>query len=257
MPGHKLTENDVKRLFAALSSEVQNSFSITSAAQLFRAAGFSQTGLQYWQPLMRNVDMQFDELSSEEKLRTVRVLAERLTNQTHRPDVGQSAKSLLLAHGFQFVEGTFVPVGLFDERETRFLPEPALGQISTALDRLIDGDMDGALSAACSAVETVIGSVVPDLGPSHSFQQKVKAAIDSAGRLQAVETQLVGLGWNPDRAKRLCQNLQGALNHAAFVMQTLRSDMGDVHGAKPVLEPLVYDSLKLATVLVSLIKPTD
>jgi hypothetical protein len=30
--------------------------------------------------------------------------------------------------------------------------------------------------------------------------------------------------------------------------------MGDVHGAKPVLEPLVYDALKLASVLASFMR---
>jgi hypothetical protein len=38
-------------------------------------------------------------------------------------------------------------------------------------------------------------------------------------------------------------------------MQILRADMGDVHGAKPVLEPVLYDALKLASVLVSLMRP--
>jgi hypothetical protein len=41
----------------------------------------------------------------------------------------------------------------------------------------------------------------------------------------------------------LSHNLRGTLNQAATVMQILRSDMGDVHGAKPVLEPVVYDAL--------------
>ena len=51
-----------------------------------------------------------------------------------------------------------------------------------------------------------------------------------------------------------CHNVRGMLNQAATVMQILRSDMGDVHGAKPTLEPVVYDALKLASVLMSFMR---
>jgi hypothetical protein len=33
-------------------------------------------------------------------------------------------------------------------------------------------------------------------------------------------------------------------------MQTLRANMSDVHGTKPVLKPLVFDSIKWAEILV-------
>lgn len=40
-------------------------------------------------------------------------------------------------------------------------------------------------------------------------------------------------------------------------MQTLRSKMGDVHGTKPILKPLLFDSLKWAGILVrTLTSPT-
>lgn len=52
----------------------------------------------------------------------------------------------------------------------------------------------------------------------------------------------------------LAHNLRGALNQGAYVMQTLRSRMGDVHGSKPVLKPLVFDSLKWAALLVRVMK---
>ena len=38
--------------------------------------------------------------------------------------------------------------------------------------------------------------------------------------------------------------LEGSLNQDAFVMQKLQSDMGDVHGTKPVISVLVYNSIK-------------
>jgi hypothetical protein len=253
MSEKQINEGDVRRLFAALTSEVQRQFSITQAAQVFRTAGFASTGVQYWQPLMHSVDLQFAKLEFIDQLRTVRILAERLLDQTYPEDAPARVNALLLAHGFQFIEGNFVPVGLFDERELRFLPETAAGQISTALDRLVNGDLDGALAAASGSVETAAAAVA-STSDADSFQQKAKLAIDAVGRLAALQDQLVGLGWKPERASMLCHNLRGTLNQAAMVMQILRSDMSDVHGAKPVLEPVVYDALKLASVLVSFMR---
>ena len=46
------------------------------------------------------------------------------------------------------------------------------------------------------------------------------------------------------------KNFEGALNQGAYVMQTLRSKMGDVHGTKPILKPLVFDSLKWVELMV-------
>jgi hypothetical protein len=251
----QLDEGDILRLFAALTSEVQNNFSITVAARFLRAAGFASTGLQYWQPLMNMVDSQFATFSFDEKLRTVRILAERLLDPNYNYNEGGTArvKSLLFSHGFQFLGGNFVPIGLFDERELRFLPEAAAGEISTALDRLVGGDLDGALAAACGTVETA-ASAVSAIVQAGSFQQKTKAAIDAVGRLSALENELVALGWKSDRATMLCHNLRGTLNQAGTVMQILRSDMSDVHGAKPVLEPVIYDALKLASVLLSFMR---
>ena len=126
-----LQPGQLRRLFAALSSEVQKHFGITAAARVLRAAGFSSTGVQHWQPLMRSVEIQFEQFSFEDQVRTVRILAERLLEQTYLADVQESVKSLLADHGFQFVGGAFVPISLFDERELRFLPEAAVGEIST------------------------------------------------------------------------------------------------------------------------------
>jgi hypothetical protein len=245
----QLNEADILRLFAALTSEVKNQFNISGAGQIFRTSGFVLTGSQYWQPLMQAVDTQFIKFPFDVKMRTVRILAERLLDQPYKEGTGESVKSLLLSHGFQFIAGNFVPIGLFDERELGFLPEMAAGEISTALDRLIGGDLDGAISAVCGTVETA-ASAVADIAGADSFQQKTKIAIDAAGRLSALHDQLVRLGWKTERAAMLCHNLRGTLNQAAMVMQILRSEMSDVHGAKLVLETVVYDSLKLASMLV-------
>ena len=62
------------------------------------------------------------------------------------------------------------------------------------------------------------------------------------------------MGWNAADARMLSDNLRGALNQGAYVMQALRSKMSDANGTKPVLNPLVYDSLKRAALIVRLMK---
>jgi hypothetical protein len=249
----QLTQADINRLFSALSAEVRDQCPIGAASQMFRAVGFSGTAAQYWAPLMASIDRQFATYDDDDKLRTIRMLAERLMRQAYPTDAVERTKAILVDHGFEFFNGHFFRIGLFDQRELKFLPPIAAGEISTALDRLVAGDLDGAVTAAAGTVETVIAALT-QVTPTDSFQQKAKQGIEAAGRLAALPDQLTALGWDPNRAKMLAQNLQGMLNQAAYVMQALRSDMGDVHGAKPVLEPLVYDAVKLASVLASFMR---
>ena len=73
------------------------------------------------------------------------------------------------------------------------------------------------------------------------------------GVVAEIERQLVELGWQQPDAKQVAENVKGSLNQAANAMQSLRSKMGDVHGTKPILKPLVFDSIKWATLIVRLL----
>lgn len=255
---YTLSEADLNRIYAALASETTH-FAITHAGTLFRAAGLVPSGDQrYWAPLMESLDTQFRQFSEEEKLRTVRVLAQRLTRED-RPEIRDSVVALLRDHGFQFVDNTFVPIDFFDQREARYLPTSALSEISTALGRLVDGDLDGALTSACGAVDTAASGVyatksLGDPAKEDSFRKKAMSAITASGKLAELESELVRLGWDEKDAHLFRESFAGALNQAAHVMQMLRSRMGDVHGAKPAIDSVVYDAIKLASVLTSLMK---
>jgi hypothetical protein len=153
----QLSENDIDRIYSALASETY-ALGITAAGRLFRAAGLLPSGDQrHWAPLMQGLDQQFRSFTRDEKLRTVRILGGRLIE--NRPETSDRVKALLRDHGFQFVDGTFLPNNFFDEREARYMPPSALSEISTALSRLATGDLDGALASACSAVETAAADV--------------------------------------------------------------------------------------------------
>jgi len=62
-------------------------------------------------------------------------------------------------------------------------------------------------------------------------------------------SELEAIGWAESDYKPLSSNLDGSLNQAAYVMQKLRSDMGDAHGTKPVISALVFDSIKWSLLL--------
>jgi hypothetical protein len=87
-----------------------------------------------------------------------------------------------------------------------------------------------------------------------SFQEKVSRSLSACGVLQEVEKQLGELGWEASDASMFTKTLRGAPNQGAYVMQALRSRMGDVHGTKPILKPLVCDSIKWAELIVRILR---
>ncbi|MCB1958757.1 MAG: hypothetical protein KDG55_24045, partial [Rhodocyclaceae bacterium] len=73
------------------------------------------------------------------------------------------------------------------------------------------------------------------------------------GIFSAVSTDLKDLNWKESGIVPFSKNFEGSLNQAAYVMQTLRANMSDVHGTKPVLKPLVFDSVKWAQILIRIL----
>ena len=65
-----------------------------------------------------------------------------------------------------------------------------------------------------------------------------------------LDQQLAQLGWDVADITPVRKNFEGALNQGAYVMQSLRSKIGDVHGTKPILKPLVFDCMKWAELVV-------
>jgi len=159
--------------------------------------------------------------------------------------------------GWSFSKGKLLPLSLVDELDKEIIPPESLHDFLKAAQRLRDGDLSGALTAACGVVDSACVEIYAQkkLGDPDqtSFQEKVSKAIDASGGLILIESELLKLGWSQDEAKRVKENLKGSINQGAYVMQKLRSDMGDVHGSKGVFAPLVFDSLKWASIIVSII----
>ena len=202
------------------------------------------------------MDGQVRILDQHAKSRVLTRIAEEIVRR--RPDQQDPLDEYLERLGWQFVDGTLIPIDVFDVADLAELPGDARADLVKAATRLRDGDLDGALTSACAAVDSVTDSVYATHGlksqSSDGFQARCSTAIKAKRVITELTAELNALGWNQADAEKLAQNLRGALNHGAYVMQTLRSRMGDVHGSKPVLKPLVFDSLKWAALLVRVMK---
>jgi hypothetical protein len=134
------------------------------------------------------------------------------------------------------------------------LPEASHEDLRKAAQRFRDGDLTGALSAACGAVDAATSQVYEEhqLGDpaKASFQERCKRAMAARGVVPKLDEQLAALGWSAADIVPFKKSFEGALILGAYVMQTLRSRMGDVHGSKPILRPLVFDSVKWAQLIV-------
>ena len=141
--------------------------------------------------------------------------------------------------------------------ELKEIPDNAHEDINKAASRLRDGDLSGSLSASCGALDAVTGSIYQEFGlgdPNKaSFQERIKKSINAIGAKDSLQNELRDIGWGESDINPLASNLDGSLNQAAFVMQKLRSNMGDVHGTKPVVSALVYDSIKWSLLLLRIL----
>jgi len=167
-----------------------------------------------------------------------------------KPEFSALLADQLARHGWGLVDRQLVPLQLFDPSELANLPDGPRGDLVKAAQRFRDGDLGGAISAACGAVDTAVAGVYVEyaLGePAKSFQEGCNRALAAVVNLEAP---LHELGWDVEAAGMLAKSFKGALNQGAYVMQTLRSKMGDVHGTKPILKPLVFDVLKWAELFV-------
>ena len=158
--------------------------------------------------------------------------------------------------GWSFSKGKLLPLSLIDDLDLSIIPPESLNDLTKASQRLRDGDLSGAISSAAAVVEAGCAEVYahkrlgsPD---ADSFQEKVARSLSACGVFERIKEELISRLWTESEARILVENLKGSLNQAAFVMQKLRSNMGDVHGSKDVYQPLVYDAIKWASIIVSL-----
>jgi hypothetical protein len=174
-----------------------------------------------------------------------------------KPNLIDELERVLSRVGWKFSGTALLPIEIFDVSELKEIPDNAHEDIQKAASRLRDGDLSGSLSASCGALDTVTGAIYQEfeLGDPNkaSFQERIKRSINAISAKENLQSELRDIGWNEPDINPLSSNLDGSLNQAAFVMQKLRSNMGDVHGTKPVVSALVYDSIKWSLLLLRIL----
>ena len=259
-------QTSLNRAWGALRVSLKDTFSFYDIKDLVALAGIDVTRLASLEQkagggaskgqLITALDREIARLDHAEKSRVLNHLAEEIIRQ--HPNQSGSLHDHLERLGWQFADGQLVPIDIFDIADIADLPDAARPDLLKAAARLRDGDLSGALGAACAAVDSATNAVYAEYGlgspSSDSFQSRCATALRAKGTLSELSRELTDLDWNEADVARLSKNLLGALNQGAYVMQTLRSRMSDVHGSKRVLNPLVFDSLKWAAIIVRTLK---
>lgn len=209
--------------------------------------------------IIQAVDAWYGDLLAPQKCGFVRAALEEVL--VEKPELASDLERRLNRLGFK-IEGTSVlPIEVLDPSELLEIPDESRTDLIKAAERYMNGDLSGAMSAACGAVDSATSRFYTqhNLGDpgDDSFQKKVKVTLKQCSVMQRMVPDLLELGWDPKEAELLRTNLEGAFNQGAYVMQSLRSGMGDVHGTKPVLRPLVFDSIKWATLILRLLQQNE
>ncbi|MGA4422856.1 hypothetical protein ACI2UY_22625 [Ralstonia nicotianae] len=198
--------------------------------------------------LLSAIDTEVGKLDTAALRRFLALVAEELLER--RPDFQGQLADRLARHGWALVDRRLIPLELFDPVELAAVPDAPRTDLVKAAQRFRDGDLSGAIGAACGAVDGAVALVYARHqlgGPARSFQEGCKRALEAVVHL---DPPLNELGWDGEDRKQFIGSFNGALSHGAFVMQMLRTRMGDAHGTKPILKTLVFDALKWAELFV-------
>ncbi len=205
--------------------------------------------------LLSAIDAQIGNMDSNRSGVVASIVCEEMLRRD--PDLINELERVLSRVGWKFSGTDLLPIEIFDVSELKEIPDKAHEDILKAASRLRDGDLSGSLSASCGALDTVTGAIYQEfsLGDPNkaSFQERIKKSINAIGAKEGLQTELRDIGWDEADVNPLSSNLDGSLNQAAFVMQKLRSNMGDVHGTKPVVSALIYDSIKWSLLLLRIL----
>jgi hypothetical protein len=251
----------IDQAWNALRATLQSRFSFCDIKEIPGLAGFNLASIAHLEQragggaskgqLMTGLDRGLRALDVESFKRFIAVVAEEVLKR--RPDSRESLEDNLSRLGWSLSGTAVVPIKIFDISVLPELPSESQYDLTRAARRLRDGDLSGAISSACGALDAATSAIYFSAGlgdPTRaSFQERCKRSLEARGVIPQLEQQLRELGWSEQEIKPFRKNFEDAMNQGAYVIQTLRSNMGDVHGTKPILKPLVFDCLKCAELI--------
>ncbi|MCD6386248.1 hypothetical protein J7M23_10790 [Candidatus Sumerlaeota bacterium] len=253
---------EINNAWNAIRAVLQNNFTFYEIKEIVGLAGSDVTRISHLQQragggaskgeLITAIDNGFGQL--QDKSHFISVVVEEILRR--KANLKSELQHYLNRLGLTVVNGKVLPLELLDTSELKELPEDAQQELIKAIERFRDGDLSGAITSARGAIDIVTSRIYEEkrLGdPSKaSFQEKCKKSIKALGVIDKIKEELTKSGWS--QVDIFINNFEGALNQAAYVMQSLRSKMGDVHGTKPTLKPLVYDSLKWSAIILRVLE---
>jgi len=257
---------NIDQAWNALRATLQNSFTFYDIKEIVGLAGFDLASISHLEQrarggaskgqLMTGIDRGLRELDGESFKRFIAVVAEEVLKR--RPDSRESLEDNLSRLGWALSGNSVIPIRIFDASILPELPFESQNDLTKAAQRFRDGDLSGAISSACGALDAATSAIYSSAGlgdpTKTSFQERCKRSLEARGVIPKMEQQMRELGWNEQEITPFRKNFEGAMNQGAYVMQTLRSNMGDVHGTKPILKPLVFACLKWAELMLRAIK---
>jgi hypothetical protein len=217
--------------------------------------------------LVKQIEEHYLKFAEDEKLRFLNIVIEEILSGNHKlqgnfshekRDLKKKLEYYLERLGWQLIDNKVLAIVVLDQSDLKELNPSARDDLIKAATKFRDGDLSGAISSACAAVDSVTARVYQDnnLGDSsnsQSFQEKCNKSLKAIGVFEAIDRQLIEIKWKESDIKQFKENLKGTVSQAALVMQKLRSDMSDAHGTKPVIKPLVFDSIKWSQIIVRLL----
>lgn len=258
-------DNNVNSAWSAISTVLKNKFVFYNIKEIVCLAGLDPTKISHLVQrsgsnvskgqLIAEIEIHLSNFSDDEKRHFLNIVVEEMLERDS--SIEKDLERYLSRLGWQVINNSVIPISILDRNELEELDEACKEDLIKAAERFRDGDLSGALSAACGAVDSITSKIYQnnELGDpgKDSFQQRCKVALNHIGIFKAVKDDLKDINWKDSNITQFHNNFEGALNQAANVMQNLRANMSDVHGTKPVLKSLVFDSIKWAQIIIRLL----
>jgi hypothetical protein len=258
-------QNNINIIWNVLSAILEENFAFSNIKQIVGLSGFDRTILSDMEQkysggssksqLINEIDKNIKELSSDDFKHFVNIATEEILERdvSLKPKLDKYLERL----GWQLYNNQIIPIEIFDLSELQELDENSHQDLIKATIRFRDGDLSGAMTSICSSIDSLTNDIYTRyaLGNPNtaSFQERCNKSIQALNVLDDIETELIALGWDTSEVNHFKKNIKDSLNKLALVTQKLRSGMGDVHGSKPVLKSLVFDSFKFAQILIRML----